>query len=62
MLKSEDTNALEFLNEVKMNLDLKEVVIFTPKETENCFPKEVRFLTLHIHSILLSEINVLVLR
>ena len=40
MLKSEDTNALEFLNEVKMNLDLKEVVIFTLKETENCFPKE----------------------
>ena len=39
MLKSEDTNALEFLNEVKMNLDLKEVVIFTPKGDRKLLPK-----------------------
>jgi GTP pyrophosphokinase len=31
MLKSEDTNALEFLDEVKLNLNLKEVIVFTPK-------------------------------
>jgi len=31
MLQSEDTNALEFLNEVKLNLNLKEVIVFTPK-------------------------------
>jgi len=30
MLKSEDTTALEFLNEVKLNLNLKEVIVFTP--------------------------------
>jgi len=30
MLKSEDTNALEFLDEVKLNLNLKEVIVFTP--------------------------------
>jgi len=31
MLQSEDTTALEFLNEVKLNLNLKEVIVFTPK-------------------------------
>jgi len=30
MLRSEDTTALEFLNEVKLNLNLKEVIVFTP--------------------------------
>jgi GTP pyrophosphokinase len=30
MLKSEDTTALEFLDEVKLNLNLKEVIAFTP--------------------------------
>jgi len=30
MLKSEDTNALELLDEVKLNLNLKEVIVFTP--------------------------------
>jgi GTP pyrophosphokinase len=30
MLKSEDTNALDFLDEVKLNLNLKEVIVFTP--------------------------------
>ncbi len=38
MLKSEETNALEFLNEVKMNLQLKEVVIFTPKGDRRLLP------------------------
>lgn len=31
VLKSEETNALDFLNEIKLNLDLKEVYVFTPK-------------------------------
>lgn len=38
MLKNEETNALEFLNEVKMNLELKEVVIFTPKGDRKLLP------------------------
>lgn len=31
VLKSDETNALDFLNEIKLNLDLKEVIVFTPK-------------------------------
>ena len=31
VLKSDKTNALDFLNEIKLNLELKEVFIFTPK-------------------------------
>lgn len=31
VLTSKDKNALEFLNEIKLNLQLKEVIIFTPK-------------------------------
>lgn len=31
VLKSNETNALDFLNELKLNLDLKEVLVFTPK-------------------------------
>lgn len=38
MLKNDETNALEFLNEVKMNLELKEVVIFTPKGERKMLP------------------------
>ncbi|PKP27750.1 MAG: RelA/SpoT family protein [Bacteroidetes bacterium HGW-Bacteroidetes-19] len=38
MLKNDETNALEFLNEVKMNLELKEVVIFTPKGDRKLMP------------------------
>lgn len=38
ILKSEDTNALDFLNEIKLNLDLKEVIIFTPKGDMKVLP------------------------
>jgi len=38
MLKSEDTTALEFLNEVKLNLNLKEVIVFTPTGERKVFP------------------------
>jgi len=38
MLKSEDTTALEFLNEVKLNLNLKEVIVFTPKGERRVLP------------------------
>ena len=31
ILKSEDVNAVDFLSEVKLNLGLKEVIVFTPK-------------------------------
>ncbi len=31
VLTSEDSSALDFLNELKLNLDLKEVYVFTPK-------------------------------
>jgi GTP pyrophosphokinase len=31
VLKNEDVNALDFLNEIKLNLNLKEVMLFTPK-------------------------------
>ncbi|MCQ2264125.1 MAG: TGS domain-containing protein, partial [Bacteroidales bacterium] len=31
ILKSDDSSALDFLNEIKLNLDLKEVYVFTPK-------------------------------
>ena len=38
MLQSEDTTALEFLNEVKLNLNLKEVIVFTPKGDRKVLP------------------------
>ncbi|MCL2434550.1 MAG: RelA/SpoT family protein [Lentimicrobiaceae bacterium] len=38
MLKSEDTTALEFLNEVKLNLNLKEVIVFTPAGERKVLP------------------------
>lgn len=38
ILKSEDTSALDFLNEIKLNLDLKEVIIFTPKGDMKVLP------------------------
>jgi GTP pyrophosphokinase len=38
MLKSEDTTALEFLNEVKLNLNLKEVIVFTPSGERRVLP------------------------
>jgi GTP pyrophosphokinase len=38
MLQSEDTTALEFLNEVKLNLNLKEVIVFTPKGERKVLP------------------------
>lgn len=31
ILKSDDVSALDFLNEIKLNLNLKEIIIFTPK-------------------------------
>ncbi|HNW67565.1 MAG TPA: RelA/SpoT family protein [Bacteroidales bacterium] len=31
ILKGNDINAIDFLNEIKLNLDLKEVYVFTPK-------------------------------
>ena len=38
ILKSEDSNALDFLNEVKLNLELKEVYVFTPKGDMRVLP------------------------
>jgi len=38
MLKSDDTTALEFLNEVKLNLNLKEVIVFTPTGERRVLP------------------------
>jgi GTP pyrophosphokinase len=38
MLKSEDTNALEFLDEVKLNLNLREVIVFTPTGERKVLP------------------------
>ncbi len=38
ILKSEDTNALDFLSEIKLNLDLKEVIVFTPKGDMKVLP------------------------
>lgn len=38
VLKSDDSNALDFLNEIKLNLDLKEVIIFTPKGDTKILP------------------------
>ncbi|MDR0206057.1 MAG: RelA/SpoT family protein [Bacteroidales bacterium] len=38
MLKSEDTTALELLDEVKLNLNLKEVIVFTPKGERRVLP------------------------
>jgi len=52
MLKNEETNALEFLNEVKMNLELKEVVIFTPKGDRKLLPfgSTVLDFAYHLHT------------
>jgi GTP pyrophosphokinase len=38
MLKTEDTNALEFLDEIKLNLNLKEVIVFTPTGERKVLP------------------------
>ena len=38
ILKSEDSSALDFLNEVKLNLELKEVYVFTPKGDMRVLP------------------------
>jgi GTP pyrophosphokinase len=38
MLRSEDTTALELLDEVKLNLNLKEVIVFTPKGERRVLP------------------------
>ncbi|MCL2168202.1 MAG: RelA/SpoT family protein [Lentimicrobiaceae bacterium] len=38
MLQSEDTTAIEFLNEVKLNLALKEVIVFTPQGERRVLP------------------------
>ena len=38
MLKSEDTTALEFLDEIKLNLNLKEVIVFTPSGERRVLP------------------------
>ena len=38
MLQGKDTTALEFLNEVKLNLNLKEVIVFTPKGDRKVLP------------------------
>ena len=52
MLKNEETNALEFLNEVKMNLELKEVIIFTPKGDRKLLPygSTVLDFAYHLHT------------
>ncbi len=38
ILKSEDSNAIELLDEIKMNLQLKEVIFFTPKGDRKVLP------------------------
>ncbi|MBQ7550782.1 MAG: bifunctional (p)ppGpp synthetase/guanosine-3',5'-bis(diphosphate) 3'-pyrophosphohydrolase [Bacteroidales bacterium] len=38
VLKSEDGSALDFLNEIKLNLELKEVYVFTPKGDMRVLP------------------------
>ncbi len=38
ILKSDDSNALDFLNELKLNLGLKEVYVFTPKGDMRTLP------------------------
>lgn len=38
ILKSDDSNALDFLNEIKLNLELKEVYVFTPKGDMRTLP------------------------
>ncbi|MBQ4356200.1 MAG: bifunctional (p)ppGpp synthetase/guanosine-3',5'-bis(diphosphate) 3'-pyrophosphohydrolase [Bacteroidales bacterium] len=38
ILKSDDSSALDFLNEVKLNLELKEVYVFTPKGDMRTLP------------------------
>ncbi|MBO4655709.1 MAG: bifunctional (p)ppGpp synthetase/guanosine-3',5'-bis(diphosphate) 3'-pyrophosphohydrolase [Bacteroidales bacterium] len=38
ILKSNDSNALDFLNEIKLNLELKEVYVFTPKGDMRTLP------------------------
>ncbi|MCQ2285507.1 MAG: RelA/SpoT family protein [Bacteroidales bacterium] len=38
ILKSDDVNAVDFLSEVKLNLGLKEVIVFTPKGDTKTLP------------------------
>lgn len=38
ILKSDDVNAVDFLSEVKLNLGLKEVIVFTPKGDTKVLP------------------------
>ncbi|MDR1345387.1 MAG: RelA/SpoT family protein [Bacteroidales bacterium] len=38
VLKSDNSNALDFLNEIKLNLELKEVFVFTPKGDMKTLP------------------------
>ena len=38
ILKSDDSTAIDFLNEIKLNLDLKEVFVFTPKGEMRTLP------------------------
>ena len=38
VLKSDNSNALDFLNEIKLNLELKEVIVFTPKGDMKTLP------------------------
>ena len=40
ILKSQDVSALDFLNEIKLNLNLKEIVIFTPKGDTRVLPSD----------------------
>lgn len=40
ILKSRDVSALDFLNEIKLNLNLKEIVIFTPKGDTRVLPSD----------------------
>lgn len=40
ILKSNDVSALDFLNEIKLNLDLKEIILFTPKGDSRTMPAQ----------------------
>ncbi|MDL2309230.1 RelA/SpoT family protein [Bacteroidales bacterium OttesenSCG-928-B11] len=40
ILKSNDVSALDFLNEIKLNLNLKEIVLFTPKGDSFTMPAQ----------------------
>lgn len=44
ILKSNDGNALDFLNEIKLNLNLKEIILFTPKGDSFTLPAQATVL------------------